>query len=73
MPGLARAGKRLRKMTGKDDHMKTPVLTAEGKPWTQRCYVCRHMINFLKESNGSQWLKIGKFVRHKKCRPAAIR
>jgi hypothetical protein len=53
-----------------DPKMLVPVLTAEGKPWVQRCYLCGKTVNFLKMSWGSEWLRVGELVRHKKCRPS---
>lgn len=57
----------------KDPMMLKPTLTADGKPWVQRCYVCGHTVNFLKESWGSQWVRVDQVVRHKNCRPEALR
>lgn len=51
-----------------NDFQKKPVLTADGIPWTQRCLYCDKNINFLKDPKES-WLRVGEFVRHKKCYP----
>lgn len=53
----------------KDPAMLKPVLTSEGKPWVQRCYVCSKSINLIK----SHYMKIGTLVRHTKCRPEPIK
>jgi hypothetical protein len=50
-----------------------PVLTAEGKPWCQNCYVCDKQINFLKQTAGVEYLHVGQYVRHKKCYPPAAK
>jgi hypothetical protein len=45
-----------------------PVLTAEGKPWVQRCYVCDKSIDFIRMPSVS-WVRVGEMVRHKRCYP----
>lgn len=55
-----------------DAYMLKPVLTADGRPWTQRCYVCSKTIDFLKTS-GDMRVRVGELVRHKKCLPAPIK
>lgn len=55
-----------------DPYMLKPTLTADGKPWVQRCYICGKSVDFLKMSWGSQWLKVGNLVRHKKCLPPPL-
>lgn len=51
-----------------NEYQQKPVLTSEGKPWTQRCYVCDKNINFIKEP-ACKRVKVGDLVRHKKCYP----
>lgn len=46
-----------------------PVLTADGKPWCLNCFVCDKQINFLKTTAGIEYLRIGQYVRHKRCYP----
>jgi hypothetical protein len=55
-----------------DPYVLKPCLTADGKPWTQRCYICKKPVNFLKMSWGSQWIRDGEVVRHKKCYPPPL-
>lgn len=55
-----------------DNATTKPVLTADGKPWVQKCYVCGKLVDFLKMSWGSEWLRAGDYVRHKKCKPAPL-
>lgn len=50
-----------------------PVLTPDGKPWCQNCYVCNKQINFLKQVAGIEYLHIGQYVRHKKCKPESMK
>lgn len=52
-----------------DPYVLKPVLTADGRPWTQRCYVCTKTVNFLK---GDLRVHVGPLVRHKKCHPPAL-
>lgn len=47
--------------------MLKPVLTADGRPWVQRCFICAKSVNFLK-TTPDQRVKVGDLVRHKKCR-----
>ncbi len=49
-----------------------PVLTADGKPWCQNCMYCNKQINFLKQLVGIEFLRIGQYVRHKKCYPPSL-
>lgn len=56
-----------------DPFMLKPALTADGRPWTQRCYICARPVNFLKMRWGAEWLRVGEMVRHKKCRPEPMR
>jgi hypothetical protein len=50
-----------------DPYMLKPCLTSEGKPWTQRCFICGKIVNFLKLP---QWarIRVGELVRHAKCK-----
>jgi hypothetical protein len=59
-------------MTITDPRKLAPVLTADGKPWVQACYVCGRTINFIKDPP-SKRVKIDYVVRHKKCHPEPIR
>ena len=52
-----------------DPFMLKPSLTADGKPWVQRCYVCTKAVNFLK---GDLYVRVEPLVRHKKCTPPPI-
>jgi hypothetical protein len=57
-----------------NDHLKDPfvikpVLTVDGKPWTQRCYVCLKPVNFIKDPSANTWLRVPPYVRHRKCYP----
>ena len=47
---------------------KKPVLNADGKPWVQTCLYCDKQINFIKDIKHT-WLRVGDYVRHKKCTP----
>lgn len=55
-----------------DNTLTKPVLTSDGRPWVQKCYVCLRLVDFLKMSWGSQWLRAGEYVRHKKCKPVPL-
>jgi hypothetical protein len=46
-----------------------PVLTPEGKAWCQNCIYCNEQINFIKDPSGNKWIRVGKFIRHRKCLP----
>ena len=50
-----------------EPEMLKPVLTADGRPWVQRCFICAKSVNFLK-TTPDQRVKVGDLVRHKKCR-----
>lgn len=52
-----------------DPYRLKPSLTADGKPWVQRCLYCPKVVNFLK---GDLYIRIGPYVRHKKCLPPPI-
>lgn len=54
-----------------DPLMRTPVLTIDGRPWVQRCFVCARSVNFLK-SSPEQRVKVGSFVRHYSCDPTPL-
>lgn len=51
-----------------DPYVQKATLTSDGKPWTQRCYVCLKAINFLKDASIS-FVRVPPYVRHKKCYP----
>lgn len=50
-----------------------PVLTASGKAWVQRCYVCDKAIDFIKDPSGWKWIRVDELVRHRKCYPEAVK
>ena len=56
-----------------DPFVKKPTLTSEGLPWTQRCFICLKPVNFLKDSRAFGWIRVGEFVRHRKCYPEPMR
>ena len=56
-----------------DPFVKAPTKTSDGRPWTQRCYVCSEAIDFLKDPGGLRWLRVGPYVRHRKCYPPPIK
>lgn len=49
-----------------------PVLTADGIPWVQVCMYCTKQVNFLKDPKCS-WIRVGQYVRHKKCIPPSAK
>jgi len=51
-----------------NEYQKKPTLTADGLPWVQQCLYCGTSVNFIKDPKSS-WLRVGEFVRHKKCDP----
>lgn len=55
-----------------DPYKLAPCKTADGKAWTQRCYVCGKSVNFLKDPKGS-WVKLDPVVRHINCTPPPLR
>jgi hypothetical protein len=54
----------------KDPYVIAPTLTADGKPWIQRCYICLKPVDFLKMLSSVEYVRAGKYVRHKKCYPS---
>jgi hypothetical protein len=56
----------------KDPMMLKPTLTADGKPWVQRCFICGRTVNFIKEMPSTR-VRIGELVRHAKCDPEPLR
>lgn len=55
-----------------DPYMLRPTLTADGRPWTQRCFVCGKTVDLLK-SFPHQRIRVDGLVRHARCRPEAAR
>lgn len=55
-----------------NEYQKKPVLTADGKPWVQRCIYCDKAVNFIKDPSQS-WVRVGEYVRHRKCDPPPAR
>lgn len=55
-------------MTAYNPHQLKPVLTSDGRPWVQRCFICDKSIDFLKNIP-SFWVRVGELVRHRKCYP----
>lgn len=53
----------------KDPFVQKPTLTADGKPWVQRCFVCLKPVNFLKDTPWVEYVKVDPYVRHKRCYP----
>jgi hypothetical protein len=53
----------------KDPFVQKPTLTADGKPWVQRCFICLNSVNFLKDTPWVDYVKVAQYVRHKKCYP----
>ena len=49
-----------------------PVLTWDGKPWCQLCYICLKQIDLIK-TMPHQRVRVGELVRHAKCRPEPVR
>lgn len=54
-----------------DPAVLKPGLTADGKVWYQKCFICLHQIDFIKRN--TPWVNVGGLVRHKKCQPAPLR
>jgi len=52
-----------------DPFVKKATLTASGRPWVQRCFICLRSIDFIKDSTAVKWIRVGEFVRHRKCNP----
>jgi hypothetical protein len=55
-----------------DPYMLKPMLTADGRPWVQRCFICGKGVNYLKTSTVER-VRVGDLVRHKTCKPKPIR
>jgi hypothetical protein len=51
---------------------KKPVFTVDGKPWCQNCLYCGKQVNFFKTISGIDYIRIGDYIRHKKCYPTGI-
>ncbi len=51
-----------------NEYQLKPVLTADGRQWAQRCYVCDRQVNYIKDASVS-YVRVGDLVRHKKCFP----
>jgi hypothetical protein len=51
----------------KDPYVANPTKTSDGRPWTQRCFVCLKVVDFLKMTSWTEFVKVGQYVRHKKC------
>ena len=57
-----------------EDNLKDPYVansskTSDGKPWVQRCYICLKPVDFLKMKSWVEYVRVGQYVRHKKCHP----
>ena len=50
-----------------DPYVLKPTRTADGREWTQRCYICGKSVNFLK-TTPDQRVRVGNLIRHKKCK-----
>jgi hypothetical protein len=50
-----------------DPYMLKPCLTHDGRPWTQRCFMCAKPVDFLK-TRAEQRVHVGQLVRHVKCK-----
>lgn len=55
-----------------DPYMLKPTLTADGRPWVQRCFVCGKLVDYLK-TTGVERVRVGGLVRHKACKPEPAR
>ncbi len=55
-----------------DAYLTTPVRTADGRKWVQRCFVCEKVVNFIQTFEHER-VQVGELVRHKKCRPDALK
>lgn len=51
-----------------NQYVKEPVLDEFKKPWCQNCFVCLEQINFHKDPNATSWLRVGTYIRHRKCK-----
>jgi hypothetical protein len=52
-----------------DPFVAKATLTADGRPWVQRCMICLKPVNFLKDKPWIQYVTVGQYVRHKRCYP----
>lgn len=50
-----------------DPFILKPTLTADGRKWVQRCFICAKQVDFLK-TMPAQRVAVGELVRHAKCR-----
>jgi hypothetical protein len=50
-----------------DPYMLKPCLTSDGRKWTQRCFVCAKVVDYLKTMQ-DQRVQVGELVRHVRCR-----
>lgn len=53
----------------RDPYVQRPTFTSDKKPWTQRCFVCLKVVNFLKDTPGVEYIHVAQYVRHRKCYP----
>ena len=51
----------------KDPYVMNPTLTVDKKPWVQRCMVCLKLVDFIKMKSWVEYVRVGQFVRHKRC------
>lgn len=51
-----------------DPYMFKPTLTADGRPWIQRCFMCGKGVDFTR-TQPIERVRVGDLVRHKKCDP----
>lgn len=49
-----------------NEYQLKPVLTSDGKPWVQRCFICDKPIDFLK-TPAHMRVRVGELVRHARC------
>ena len=56
-----------------DPFVQKPSLTADGHPWVQRCFICLKSVDFLKDIPWVRYVKVGQYVRHKKCYPPSAK
>lgn len=55
-----------------DPYMLRPTLTADGRPWVQRCFICARPVDYLR-TQPVERVRVGDLVRHKACRPEPVR
>jgi hypothetical protein len=55
------------------DYTKQPGLTATGKPWYQKCFICLKNIDLIKTDKQSLVFLGNGMVMHKKCYPKAYK